>query len=384
MNPLLPIDTESEQRAASRLLDVLIRASLIGGLAFLCYKVFSPFLTLMVWSVILAVTLYPLHQSIARRVRDKQWLASTILVVVGLLSIIVPMALLMNSFADSVRGFIVGVQTNTLHIPPPREGIENMPIVGKQIHEAWSKAHSDLPGLVQSLQPKISELAQTALGVVASIGGTLLLFAASFIVASIVMAYGESGAASSRAIFSRIVGHEKGEALTRLSTATIRAVALGVIGVAAIQAILVGLAMLLAGVPAAGVLAIIVLVLGILQVPALVVTIPVIVYIWSSGDYSSASAITYTIILLLTGMSDNVLKPLMLGRGVDAPMPVILFGALGGMAGGGILGMFVGATLLALGYQIFMSWVAADPDAIPQAAPVEEIALNKSAVPVPD
>ena len=125
------------------------------------------------------------------------------------------------------------------------------------------------------------------------------------------------------------------------------------------------MALLLAGIPAAGVLAIIALVLGIAQVPALIVTLPVIVYIWSSGDYGNAAAITHTIILLLTGMADNVLKPLMLGRGVDVPMPVILFGALGGMASGGILGMFVGATALALGYEIFMSWVAANPDSDP-------------------
>ena len=167
------------------------------------------------------------------------------------------------------------------------------------------------------------------------------------------MAYGESGARSSRAIFARVAGAARGEALSKLSTATIRAVALGVIGVAFIQAILIGLALLLAGVPAAGVLAIIALVLGIAQVPALIVTLPAIIYIWSSGDYSTAAAITHTIILLVAGLADNVLKPLMLGRGVDVPMPVILFGALGGMASGGILGMFVGATLLALGYQIF-------------------------------
>ena len=144
--------------------------------------------------------------------------------------------------------------------------------------------------------------------------------------------------------------------------ATIRAVALGVIGVAAIQALLIGLALLIAGIPVAGVLAIIALVLGIAQVPALVVTLPVIIYIWASGDYSSAAAIVHTIILLLTGIADNVLKPLMLGRGVDVPMPVILFGALGGMASGGILGMFVGATVLALGYELFTTWIATNPD----------------------
>jgi predicted PurR-regulated permease PerM len=110
------------------------------------------------------------------------------------------------------------------------------------------------------------------------------------------------------------------------------------------------------------VLAAITLVLSIAQVPALIVILPALGYIWSSDGYSTGAAITYTIILLVSGMADNVLKPLMLGRGVDAPMPVILLGALGGMATRGILGMFVGATLLALGYQIFMGWVAPHSD----------------------
>ena len=145
-------------------------------------------------------------------------------------------------------------------------------------------------------------------------------------------------------------------------------------GVAAIQALLIGLALLIARIPVAGVLAIVALVLGIAQVPALIITLPCIIYIWASGDYSTGAAITHTIILLLTGMADNVLKPMMLGRGVDVPMPVILFGALGGMATGGILGMFVGATALALGYEIFMKWVAAENEA--EAVPVTEPALS--------
>ena len=212
------------------------------------------------------------------------------------------------------------------------------------------------------MQPKIGELARKALSIVASIGLGLLQFLASFIVAGIVMAYGEAGTRGSRAIFERVIGSGRGEAFAKLSTATIRAVAQGVIGIAFIQAMLVGLALLVAGVPWAGVLAAITLVLSIAQVPALIVILPVIGYIWSSGSYGTGAAIAYTIILLLSGMADNVLKPLMLGRGVDAPMPVVLLGALGGMATGGILGMFVGATLLALGYQIFMGWVATNPD----------------------
>ena len=259
---------------------------------------------------------------------------------------------------------VLSAPCNTTHwkIPAPREGIAEWPIVGERIHAVWSKAHTDLPGLIESMQPKIGELARKALSIVASIGLGILEFLASFIIAGIVMAYGEAGTRGSRAIFERVMGAERGDAFARLSTATIRAVAQGVIGIAFVQAILVGLALLVAGVPWAGVLAAITLVLSVAQVPALIVILPVIGYIWSSGNYGSAAAIAYTIILLLAGAADNVLKPLMLGRGVDAPMPVILLGALGGMATRGILGMFVGATLLALGYQIFMSWVATDPD----------------------
>ena len=355
-------DADFERRVSSRLLDVLIRAGLIAVLAALCYVVFAPFLTLMVWALILAVTLYPLHRALARRIGGKQGLAATIVVTAGVLLVIIPTALLMNSFGSSIHDVVNAVQHNTLQIPAPREGIRDWPIVGQRVYDSWSKAHTDLPGLVQSMQPKIGELARTALSIVANIGLAVLQFLASFIVAGIVMAYGEAGARGSRAIFERIIGGGRGESFARLSTATIRAVAQGVIGIAFVQALLVGLALLVAHVPWAGVLAAVTLVLSVAQVPALIVILPAIGYIWSSGNYGNGAAVAHTVILLLAGMADNVLKPLMLGRGVDAPMPVVLLGALGGMATGGILGMFVGATLLALGYQIFMSWVATGPD----------------------
>src|SRR4029077_11943951 len=189
----------------------------------------------------------------------------------------------------------------------------------------------------------------------------LLQFLAAFIIAGILMAFGKPATRGIVAIFERVAGPTRGAEFTKLATATIRAVAQGVIGVAFIQAILVGLCLFLAGVPWAGVLAMIVLVLGIAQVPALIITLPAIGYIWWRGDYGTVEAVIYTALLFVSGMADNVLKPLMLGRGVDAPMPVILIGALGGMAAAGILGMFVGATLLALGYQILVGWVATNP-----------------------
>jgi predicted PurR-regulated permease PerM len=362
MNTTSKFDVDLEKRLSDRLMDIFIRAGLVLAMVILCYEIFSPFLALMVWALILAITLYPAHQKLANKMGGKQGRAATVMVLAGILLIVTPTTVLVNSIGDSVHDLINGVRDNTLQIPPPSQAVTEWPVVGKKVHGVWSRAHDDLPAVVQSMQPKIGDLSKKALGMVASIGGSIAMFLFSFIIAGIMMAFGESGAQSMRAIFDRIVGTARGEEFTALSSATIRAVAQGIIGVALIQAIIVGVILIIAGIPFPGGLSLIVLVLGIAQVPALIVTLPVIGYIWSSGDYTTVAAVSFTVLLFIGGMADNVLKPLMLGRGVDAPMPVILLGALGGMATSGILGMFVGAAMLALGYQIFMQWVAANPD----------------------
>src|SRR6266576_6289099 len=129
MNSTTPPEAESERRPFIPLWDTLVRVALIGGLAWLCLVVFSPFLKLMVWSIILAVTMYPLHQWIARRLGKRQGLASIIVVILGIALLVVPTWLLMNSFADSVHRFVGAIQQNTLQIPPPRESVKTWPIV---------------------------------------------------------------------------------------------------------------------------------------------------------------------------------------------------------------------------------------------------------------
>ena len=362
-------DPVLEERLSRRLLDVYIRITLVIALVVLCYRVFSPFISLMAWALILAVTLYPAHQMLAQRLRGRQGLASTLLVLAGLVLIVAPTAVLLASLGDSVHHLIGSVRDHTLQVPAPPASVAEWPVIGKKVHALWTQASSDLPTLIQSMQPTIGELSKKAVEMVASIGGSVLAFLVSFAIAGVIMAFGETGARASRNIFDRIVGIDRGEAFVSLSTATIRAVALGVLGVAFIQALLIGLVLLVAGVPYAGVLAMIQLVLGIVQIPALLVTLPAIVYIWVSGAYGTGAAVIYTVLLAVAGLVDNVLKPLMLGRGVDAPMPVVLLGALGGLASAGILGMFVGATVLALGYQIFMAWVASNPD-VARVAPI--------------
>jgi predicted PurR-regulated permease PerM len=355
-------DPELEERLSRRLLDVFIRAGLVTVLVLLCYAVFAPFLTMMLWALILAITIYPLHQILATRIGGKQGLAASLIVLLAVGVIVTPTVMLASEFGDSIQNLIRSVRDNTLQIPAPSERVATWPVVGERVHAVWSRAYTDLPGLVQSMQPKLGELATKALGIVAALGGSLLMFLFAFVVAGIMMAYGDAGARVTQEIFERIAGIARGAEFTTLSTATVRAVASGVIGIACIQALIIGVSLMIAGVPFAGVLAVVVLVFGVAQLPALLITLPVIVWIWASGAYSTGSAVAFTVLLFVGGMADNVLKPLMLGRGVDAPMPVILIGALGGMATHGILGMFIGATGLALGYQIFMRWVRDNPE----------------------
>ena len=196
----------------------------------------------------------------------------------------------------------------------------------------------------------------------------MLQFLASLIIAGIMMAYGASGSQAMCNILTRLSGPTRGTQLHTLATATVRSVATGVIGVAFIQALLIGIGFMLAGIPAAGLLAMIVLVIGIAQLPALLISLPAIAYMWWAGDGSTTIHIVLTLYLLIAGAADNVLKPLLLGRGVAVPMPVILLGALGGMVSAGMIGLFVGAVVLAVGYEIFMEWVAEDERSEPSAA----------------
>jgi len=203
---------------------------------------------------------------------------------------------------------------------------------------------------------KIAVITKQLLGYAASAGTGILMFLVALVLAGIWMAYGSSAHAAAKAIAMRMAGAEKGEALVALSTTTIRAVASGVIGIACVQALLLGAGFILVGIPAAGILALLVLVLGIVQIPAALISLPTIIYVFYSND-STVVAVMFAVYALVAGSVDNILKPLVLGRGVDAPMPVILLGALGGIASRGIIGLFLGSVLLALGYQLFMAWV---------------------------
>jgi predicted PurR-regulated permease PerM len=337
------------------LVEALIRFALIFALMAFCYHFVHPFLNLMLWSLVLAVTLYPLHRKLERKL-GKSGRAATLIVLVSIAVLAVPVYFLAMSIADSAERGIAVVKSGALRVPPPNPSVATWPLVGERLYALWLEASTDLTGLAQKAAPEIKDVSLVLLGKFAGFSLGLLTFLASLILAGIFMAYGAGGRRSTVQIASRLVGPDRGEHVTELCTATIRAVAQGVIGIAFIQAALIGLGFVIKGIPGAGLLIMAVLLLGITQLPATLITVPVIIYVFAS-EGATVAAIVFSVYVFVAGLADNVLKPLLLGRGVEVPMPVILIGALGGMVTNGIIGLFIGPVVLAVGYELFWTWV---------------------------
>jgi predicted PurR-regulated permease PerM len=357
------------QKAWPRMLiDVYVRVGLVVILAVCCYTVFRPFLNLMVWSVILAVTLYPLQSRLQRRLEWKDGHVAAAILVVLIAVLLVPLYLMAASIADSAANALEMARSGRFQIPPPPDTVKGWPIIGERLHAVWMQASTHLTDLAMKFAPQLRAFTFAALGKTAGAAVGLLMFLAALAIAAIWMAYGEASTRSAHRIAARLFGEQRGLRFAELCTATIRAVAQGVVGIAFIQMLLIGLGFVLMGVPAAGVLALLVLMLGIVQIPVSLVTIPVIVYVFSTRGFDAATII-FGIYVFLAGLVDNVLKPLLLGRGVSVPMPVVLIGALGGMVSMGVVGLFIGPVLLAVGYRIFWAWVDSPPELPMQPEP---------------
>ncbi|TXS90176.1 AI-2E family transporter [Parahaliea maris] len=361
-------------RTPTHLIDTAVRLGLLFLLVWFSYRVFSPFLGLMVWAIVLAIALYPLNEKIAAGIGVSNGRAATLMILTLVLSLGVPTAFLGISVVDHVLSLQQSMQAGTLEIPEPRPQVENWPVVGEKVYAAWSSAADNMEEFVAKNHERLAELTRSLASAFGGALSTVLLFVGALILAGIMMAYAKPGAQSTNRIFTRICGPKTGTEIHQLAVATVRSVAVGVVGVAFIQAVLLGIGFLVAGIPAAGILAVITLVLGIAQVPAAIIVLPAIAWIWVAGEASSLVNIVTSVYLLAAGLADNVLKPLLLGRGLAVPMPIVLIGAIGGMLSSGILGLFVGAVILSVAYQLFMAWVndGLPPEDTTAAQPEEE------------
>jgi len=345
---------QSQENSTAQAIEIAIRLVLIFLILTWCLQILSPFVSLIAWGAIIAVAIYPLFLKLVEKLGGKKKLAVTLIVVIGIAAILVPVISLSGSLIESATDIGNQVTSGKVHISPPSESVREWPLVGEKAYTFWQQASVDLPALLEKYPSQLAGMGKTLLGLAASTSLGIFQFIISLIIAAAFLASAENVAASMQRLARRLSG-DHGEALLSMSASTVRSVAVGVIGIAFIQAVLGGLGMMLVGVPAAGLLAIIILVLGIAQLPPLLILLPVAIYVFSVE--TTTVAVIFLVWSLLVSFSDAVLKPLLLGRGVDAPMMVILLGAIGGMITAGIVGLFIGAVILAVGYKLFQAWI---------------------------
>ena len=336
-------------------IEIAVYLLLIFGILSWCLQILMPFVSFLAWGTIIAVALHQPFLRLRTAVGGRNKLAVVIFVVLGLITIMVPAWMFAGSLVDSVQQVKGGLESGQLDIPPASEAVREWPIIGEKLYTQWSAAAANMEAFLEEHAGQIRNIAGALLGKIAAIGLSVLQFIAATLIAAALLANEEKSRRAILRVARRLVG-DQAESMVGLATATIRSVAVGVLGIAFIQAVLGGIGMMAVGVPAAGVWALFILVLAIAQLPPLLVLVPAILYVFATND-STVVAVLFAVWSILVSFADAVLKPMLLGRGVEAPMLVILLGAIGGMIMSGIIGLFLGAVILALGYKMFEAWM---------------------------
>jgi predicted PurR-regulated permease PerM len=335
-----------------------VEASIKIGLMVLllswCFHIAQPFINALVWGIIIAVALYPVHLKLTEILGRREKLSAGMLTFLLLSIILGPCGFLANMAFENIEELADKLRNDTLMVPPPKESIAAWPLIGKPLFNLWQLIASNLEEAVKLYAPQLKTASKWFLS--SSVSGLMavLQFLISVIICGMLLVNGSGGHQLALSIGKRIAGYQ-GEEWVDLCIATIRGVARGVLGVALIQAFLAGLGFFAVGLPGAGLLTVLCLLLAIVQLPTFVVIFPSILYVFSTDEAWVATI--FTIWMLAVGLVDNVLKPFLLGHGLDLPMVVVFIGSIGGMIYSGLIGLFVGAVVLALGYKLFLAWL---------------------------
>ncbi len=348
-------DTGFDKLFVRNMLESFLRIGLVLVLLSMTYDIVRPFILPVVWGSIIAIAAFPLTRWLQSKLGGKRGLASTLVTLSFILALVIPSYLFTESMIGAVKTLSGNLESGSLVVPPPPAKIAEIPMVGEKAYDLWLQANQNLDEVLMLVHPQLKAAVTKA---AAAIGGGLvevLMFVVSLLIAGGLMAYAESSGAAAHRLFVRLGGESPGGEWAALSVATVRSVLQGVVGVAIIQAILCAIGLFTFGVPAAAVWSVVILFFAIAQLPALLIVAPIIAWAYSASDGTSATI--FAVWMLLAGASDNFLKPILMGRGLDIPMPIILFGAIGGMLAYGIIGLFAGAVLLSIFYKLFGEWL---------------------------
>ena len=321
-----------------------------------CYQIVSPFANVIIWAVILSIAVYPGFVALTARLGGRTKLSATLIILIGITLIAAPAWLLAESTIGGFKSVATELADGTAVVPPPADTVAEWPVIGEKVHQVWSAASTNLEATVNQFEPQLRSVGRSAISFAGHTAASVFLFIFAVIIAGVLWTSASGSYKATTSFAASLMGADRGRSMIDLAILTIRSVAKGILGIAFIQSILSGILLLVAGVPGAGLWAGVVLVLAIVQLPPLIILGPIAIWYFSVAD--PIPALIFLVFATVVSVSDTFLKPFLLGRGVETPMLVILIGAIGGAIVEGIVGLFTGAVILALGYELLIAWMA--------------------------
>lgn len=344
---------------SKQLFETILQLGLVFLIIGFCFNLLSPFVTPLLWAIIFAIILFPLFNVLQKKLKGKKSLSATFIILSILALIILPSISFFAGVTSSIMEAKAGIDAGTLKIDAPGQAIKEWPVIGDKAYDFLYSASTNIEKTLVEHKEQIKHIFVKVLGSILSSIVTILQVVLSVIIAGVLMSSLSAQNLATNFII-RIAG-DKGDEIIEITISTVRQVVKGVIGVAVIQTLIQGVGLFLCGVPFPGILTLLCLILSIIQIGPIIVNIGVIGYLFSTGD-SSTAAIMWSIYFLLSGLSDNVLKPLLLGKGALVPMLVIFIGVIGGFIMSGFIGLFIGPIVFSIGYKLFIAWMEDKPE----------------------
>ena len=358
----MTLQRSAYEKTLSLALEASIYIGLMLMLAIACLSVLRPFIPLLTGGILIAVAVYPEFLRLQKVLKGSETLAAVLCTLILLMVLILPVVLVAHGLFQGIQGVTTHLKQGTAVVPPPPTSIESWPIIGAQLKRVWALASEDLSRVAKFFAPRIKSILPDLLSTSANVALTVLQLLLSVLVAGFLLANSRAAHEMTCSLSNRLFG-DRGSEFQRLVGATIRSVSLGILGVAAIQAAFAALGFWVAGLPAVSIWIVLFVFAAVLQAGVLVL-IPAVIYVYAVA--SITKAVIFMVWCMVVGLMDNVLKPLLLGRGVGVPVAVVFFGAIGGFVATGIIGLFVGAIILSVGYKLFLGWLDNPPSSVSQ------------------
>jgi predicted PurR-regulated permease PerM len=349
-------DPADRDQLTTTFVELAIRIGVLGLVLYWTFVLVQPFVTIVIWSAVLTVALYPAFDWMVPRLGGRRRLAAALITIVSLLVVIGPATWLALDLVESLRMISERFDLSTLAIPAPPAAVKEWPLIGGPIYQFWDLASTNLKEALARIVPQLKPVGATLLGIAADAGIGILKFFVAIIVAGFLFAPAPSIVDAVKRFLRRLVP-DRGEEFANLAGATIRAVSRGVVGISVLQAMLAGIGLVIAGVPASSLITSAVLICGIIQIGPAIILVPVVIWSWFAME--PGTALLFTAYMIPVNLLDNILKPLVMGRGLKTPMLVILIGVLGGTLAYGITGLFLGPIILAVIWELLVAWIRA-------------------------